>query len=109
MELSKLLARDERDEQGRGDRSDTAKNKDNGADSRGAVTRAEFDAANQARLTAEAGRDQAASQVQKARKGRRLTRHMQDKILEALNAFSAPESYQSRDLFNYSGKKDLNS
>jgi hypothetical protein len=46
-------------------------------------------------------------QVQKARKGRRLTVHMQEKILEALNAFSSPESYEFKDLFNYRGKKPL--
>ena len=46
-------------------------------------------------------------QVQKARKGRRLTPNMQDKILEALNAFSAPESYEFQQVFNYRGKKSL--
>jgi hypothetical protein len=46
-------------------------------------------------------------QVQKARKGRRLTPNMQDKILEALNAYSTPESYAFRDLFNYRGKTSL--
>lgn len=46
-------------------------------------------------------------QVQKARKGRRLTTNMQDKILEALNAYSAPESYEFQQLFNYRGKKAL--
>lgn len=47
-------------------------------------------------------------QVQKARKGRRLTPETQEKVLEALNAFSAPESYAFRDLFSYRGKKNLN-
>ncbi len=47
-------------------------------------------------------------QVQKARKGRRLTPHMQEKILEALNAFCAPESYDFNEVFNYRGKKNLN-
>jgi hypothetical protein len=47
-------------------------------------------------------------QVQKARKGRRLTIHMQEKILVALNASSAPESYEFKDVFNYRGKKNLN-
>ncbi|MCF7848999.1 MAG: hypothetical protein K9M45_09130 [Kiritimatiellales bacterium] len=46
-------------------------------------------------------------QVQKARKGRRLTIHMQEKVLEALNTVSAPESYEFKDLFNYRGKKAL--
>ena len=46
-------------------------------------------------------------QVQKARKGRRLTTNMQDKILLALNAFSDPDSYAFRDVFNYRGKKGL--
>jgi len=46
-------------------------------------------------------------QVQKARKGRRLTIHMQEKILEALNTFSAPESYEFNDLYTYRGKKAL--
>jgi DNA-binding Xre family transcriptional regulator len=48
-------------------------------------------------------------QVQKARKGRRLTMHMQEKILEALNAFAKPESYAFKDLFNYRGKKSISS
>ena len=48
-------------------------------------------------------------QVQKARKGRRLTVHMQEKILEALNAFSAPESYEFKDVYNYRGKKNISS
>ncbi len=46
-------------------------------------------------------------QVQKARKGRRLTPHMQEKILGALNAFCAPELYEFEDIFNYRGKKAL--
>ena len=46
-------------------------------------------------------------QVQKARKGRRLTTHMQDKILEALNACSDPDCFAFKDLFNYRGKKPL--
>jgi hypothetical protein len=46
-------------------------------------------------------------QVQKARKGRRLTTNMQDKILEALNAYLAPEAYEFKDVFNYRGKKPL--
>ena len=48
-------------------------------------------------------------QVQKARKGRRLTVHMQEKILEALNAACAPESYDFGDAFNYRGKKNIGS
>ncbi len=46
-------------------------------------------------------------QVQKARKGRRLTMNMQDKVLEALNAYAAPESYEFKQAFNYRGKKTL--
>lgn len=45
-------------------------------------------------------------QVQKARKGRRLTRHMQEKILEALNAYVS-EEYEFEQIFNYRGKKPL--
>jgi hypothetical protein len=39
-------------------------------------------------------------QVQKGRKGRRLTRHIQDKIVEALSS-STGESYKLDQLFNY--------
>ena len=46
-------------------------------------------------------------QIQKGRKGRRLTMHMQQKILDALNIYSAPESYEWKDLFTYRGKKPL--
>ena len=46
-------------------------------------------------------------QVQKARKGRRLTVHMQEKILEAMNTFSVPETYGFEDLFNYRGNKPV--
>ncbi|MBN2163088.1 MAG: hypothetical protein JXR25_12940 [Pontiellaceae bacterium] len=46
-------------------------------------------------------------QVQKARKGRRLTTNMQDKILEALNAYAVPESYEFGQVFNYRGKKSI--
>ena len=46
-------------------------------------------------------------QIQKGRKGRRLSMHMQDKVLDALNAFVAPEAYEFKDLFNYRGKKPL--
>jgi hypothetical protein len=48
-------------------------------------------------------------QIQKGRKGRRLTMHMQQKILDALNIYSAPESYEWKDLFTYRGKKDISS
>ncbi|NNJ71357.1 MAG: hypothetical protein HKP10_08760, partial [Kiritimatiellales bacterium] len=44
-------------------------------------------------------------QVQKARKGRRLTTNMQEKVLEAVNAYAAPEAYEWKDLFTYRGKK----
>ena len=46
-------------------------------------------------------------QVQKARKGRRLTIHMQEKILEALNVACAPEEYAFKEIFTYRGKKEL--
>jgi hypothetical protein len=46
-------------------------------------------------------------QIQKGRKGRRLTMHMQEKILDALNAYSKPEVYEFKDLFTYRGKKPL--
>jgi len=39
--------------------------------------------------------------VQKGRKGRRLTQNARQKILNALNAASAPEIFEMRDLFNY--------
>jgi len=39
-------------------------------------------------------------QVQKGRKGRRLTRNVQDKIVDALSA-SADKTYVRTDLFNY--------
>ena len=40
--------------------------------------------------------------VQKGRKGRRLTRNAQIKILNALNAASPEEKFSVGDLFNYS-------
>ena len=46
-------------------------------------------------------------QVQKARKGRRLTTNMQEKVLEAVNAYSKPEVYEFKELFTYRGKKPL--
>lgn len=39
--------------------------------------------------------------VQKGRKGRRLTQNARLKIMKALNALSAQEKYEIRDLFNY--------
>jgi len=48
-------------------------------------------------------------QIQKARKGRRLTIRTQEKILKAVNACLAPETYKFEDIFNYRGKKSLNS
>ena len=39
--------------------------------------------------------------VQKGRKGRRLTQNARQKILNALNAASATERFEMRDLFNY--------
>jgi len=46
-------------------------------------------------------------QVQKARKGRRLTIRMQEKVLEAFNQTCAPESFQFNELYTYRGKKTL--
>ena len=46
-------------------------------------------------------------QVQKGRKGRRLTMHMQQKIFDTLNIYSAPEAYEWEELYTYRGKKDL--
>jgi hypothetical protein len=46
-------------------------------------------------------------QVQKARKGRRLTSRLQNKILEALNVYSAPVSYLHDEIFNYRGRKKI--
>ena len=40
--------------------------------------------------------------LKKARKGRRLTRRMQEKVLAALNA-KLPEPVTLEDLFNYKG------
>lgn len=39
-------------------------------------------------------------QVQKGRKGRRLTRNIQDKIVSALSAFTG-EAYKLEQIFNY--------
>jgi hypothetical protein len=46
-------------------------------------------------------------QVQKARKGRRLTPKLQDKVLTALNAYVDEGDYVIKDLFTYRGKKAL--
>jgi hypothetical protein len=46
-------------------------------------------------------------QVQKARKGRRLTTNLQYKIVEALNAYSSPAEYAFEEIFNYRGKKKI--
>ncbi|MEE9369778.1 MAG: hypothetical protein V3V05_13090 [Pontiella sp.] len=46
-------------------------------------------------------------QIQKGRKGRRLTMHMQQKVLDTLNIYSAPESYEWEQVFTYRGKKTL--
>jgi len=46
-------------------------------------------------------------QVQKARKGRRLTLRTQEKVLRALNACVAPDSYAFEEIFTYRGKKPL--
>ncbi|MEI6438370.1 MAG: hypothetical protein WCO69_06455 [Candidatus Omnitrophota bacterium] len=39
--------------------------------------------------------------VQKARKGRSLTPHMQKKVLEALRALKPERNFALKDLFNY--------
>ena len=44
-------------------------------------------------------------QIQKARKGRRLTPRMQEKVLLALNTFCTPETYAFEEIFTYRGKK----
>lgn len=41
--------------------------------------------------------------VQRARKGRRLTRRTQEKVLRALNGASPGRAYQREELFNYNG------
>lgn len=41
--------------------------------------------------------------VQKARKGRRLTRRAQEKVLRALNKSSGERTYKREELFNYEG------
>ena len=41
--------------------------------------------------------------VQRARKGRRLTRRMQEKVLRALNRAAHEKTYQREELFNYDG------
>lgn len=41
--------------------------------------------------------------VQKARKGRKLTRRTQNKILRALNKLSEGRDYQREQIFNYDG------
>jgi hypothetical protein len=46
-------------------------------------------------------------QVQKARKGRRLTPNLQNKVVEAFNAYAAPDKYDLEDLFNYRGRKSI--
>ncbi len=46
-------------------------------------------------------------QIQKGRKGRRLSMHLQQKVLDTLNIYSAPESYEWADVFTYRGKKPL--
>jgi len=42
--------------------------------------------------------------VQKGRKGRRLTRNVQQKILAAINALTPDAAYRLEQLFNYRGK-----
>lgn len=46
-------------------------------------------------------------QVQKARRGRRLTIKIQQRILKAFNICTDSCKYKLNDLFNYIGKKDL--
>lgn len=42
--------------------------------------------------------------VQKARRGRRITRRMQQKILDAVNAAAGERRYELGALFNYRGR-----
>lgn len=42
--------------------------------------------------------------VQKGRRGRRLTRRVQEKILRALNASQTSQSFALGQLFNYTGR-----
>lgn len=42
--------------------------------------------------------------VQKARRGRKITRRMQHKILEAVNAAPGGRHYALEELFNYRGR-----
>ena len=46
-------------------------------------------------------------QIQKARKGRRLSIKVQQKILLAVNNHDKSNSFKINDLFTYLGKKDL--
>ena len=41
--------------------------------------------------------------IQKARKGRKLTRRTQDKVLRALNLISTDKPYLREQIFNYEG------
>ena len=41
--------------------------------------------------------------VQRARKGRRLTKRTQDKVLRALNKASPERSYERQEIFTYTG------
>jgi hypothetical protein len=43
-------------------------------------------------------------EVQKGRKGRRLTRRLQERILRALNARTAPKVFELDEIFNYRGR-----
>ena len=46
-------------------------------------------------------------QLQKGRKGRRLTAKIQDKILHSVNKCLFPDKITMSDLFTYYGKKNL--
>ena len=46
-------------------------------------------------------------QIQKGRKGRRLTTKIQDKILQSINECLYPNKITISDLFTYYGKKNL--
>jgi hypothetical protein len=41
--------------------------------------------------------------IQKARKGRRLTRRTQEKVVRALNQVSPGQTYRREQIFNYEG------
>jgi hypothetical protein len=55
-------------------------------------------------LVAHSGEHLTHKVVQKARRGRRLTRSMQEKILRAVNRAAAGQCHELEDLFSYRGR-----